>query len=172
MSDAHSPMPHPFLDWLHANQLSPSDVLAWPQIEFDQPRPGMMRIEMFHRDAQGHHFVLAMGGYAAGGSSMREVPLLVPMDDELRAMWEHCAPQVRADIARDRGLDRLAKHGATVLAVDDSNRIVFVTAAPDITEDTYQLVRGLFPGVEVNVVTGMRAVLIGDRSAAELLGAS
>ncbi len=154
-----SPMGDDMLDWLRANKVDLMRIPMFPEVVF---LPGdRMRIEyIYGLEATPKRRVLVMHTPA---TRMVEMPVLVPMPQEL---WGVYTALRKADAA-DRVLKRLGEFGATVVAVQPGSHLTFVTSAM-LDEDQEVLAEGrrsleeAFPGVEIHIMTGTEAVLLGQ----------
>jgi hypothetical protein len=166
----HRPLPEPLKDWLEANGLDLNETPAWPQIEFDEER-GVMRIEQFvKRGEPGEEQPVLIrwpgGNFAESGMLLREMPLLVPMDAELRQMWERAHTQAHADMVLRQFAYACGGRGLTLITPRPGQQIVFVMehgAAGNFTEADMARVRTIFPAHQVDVIAGVSAVLLQDR---------
>lgn len=159
-------MPQPFLEWLAANGVDLNTITAWPVIEFDCPQPGMMRIEALFkvpgRDYSGRAGMQPTKFWQEIGTTMLTVPMPVPMSEQLRTAWDHMAPLHRA--ARDtKQLMAMLSQGATVLTVDQSDLVTFVTTqniGKEGCETLMDQIRRMFPHIRVSVLTGVSGVMV------------
>lgn len=166
----HTPVPEPLKDWLEANGLDLGETPAWPRIEFDEER-GVMRIEQIvKRGEPGEEQPVLIrwpgGNFAESGTMMRELPLLVPMDAELKDMWERAHAQAHADIALRQFAFAIGGRGLTLVTPRPGQQIVFVLehgAADNFTEADLGRVREIFPQHRVDVIAGVSAVMLQDR---------
>lgn len=154
-----NPMGDDMLDWLKANNVDLMRIVMFPDIVFLPG--GRMRIEyIYGLESTPKRRVLVMQTPA---TRMVEMPVLVPMPQEL---WEVYSALKRADAA-DKVLKRLGECGATVVTVQPGSHLTFVTSAM-LDEDQEVLAEGrrsleeAFPGVEIHIMTGTEAVLLGQ----------
>ena len=169
-ADAHNAtmgvrnMEQPLLDWLTANGLELDTVVMWPRIEFDEPN-GRMRVECVMR-RDGEAVVMKWpgsdrynGGYAP--TEMVDMPLLVPMSEELRTAWEGGAAEQRT--AQELRNLMYMLNSLTVVVPRPGNQLLFVAShGYEPTQAAVAKLREMLPAHQVDVITGMNAVILVD----------
>jgi hypothetical protein len=139
--------------WLEANGLTMEQISMWPEIEIKGDR---MRIERMQRyDDQEQHYLLGQPfTWMSGWMDLKQ-----PMPDELWETYE----RNRDAALTDRALIRLGGAGATVVRLNGSDGLMFITSNRDIdmaTRDDMQTrLREILPGIEVTLVMGFDTVM-------------
>lgn len=98
-------------------------------------------------------------GYAP--TEMVDVPLLVPMSPELRAVWEGGAAEHRTSLELNNLAYRM--QGITLVVPRPGQQLVFVAShGYEPSDAAVGKLREMFPAHQVDVINGMNAVILVD----------